>query len=139
MQKWDTPSVLQPRSMITYRIDPARRLVLVTITGTPSADEISANQAELRAAPDFDPAYALLVDFSKASFAHIQPADVRQHAEQDPFSATSPRAIVVQQTADRSIVRMFGTYRELSGQGGPVEAFSTVAEALAWIDSIRAT
>ncbi len=123
--------------MITYRIDAARRLVLVTITGAPSADEISANQAELRAAPDFDPAYALLIDFSKASFANIQPADVRLHAEQDPFDANTPRAVVVQQASDRSIVRMFGTYRELSGRGAPVETFSTAAEALAWIDSLR--
>lgn len=123
--------------MISYRIDPARRLVLVTFTGTPSAAEISANQAELRADPAFDPAYALLADFSKASFADIQSADVRRHAEQDPFDATAPRAIVVQQATDRSIVRMFGTYRELSGHHTPVEAFASMAEALAWIDSLR--
>lgn len=133
------PSALQPRHMISYRIVPARRLVLVTMNSSPSAAEISANQATLRADPDFDPAYALVVDFSKASFADIQPADVRRHAEQDPFDATSPRAIVVQQAADRSIVRMFGTYRELSGHNTPVEAFASMAEALAWIDGLRAT
>lgn len=123
--------------MISYRIDPARRLVLVTMSRSPSAAEISANQAALRADPGFDPTYALLVDFSQASFAEIQPADVRRHAEQDPFDATSPRAIVVQQATDRSIVRMFATYRELSGHNTPVEAFASVAEALAWIDSLR--
>lgn len=123
--------------MISYRIDPVRRLVLVTMTRTPSAAEISANQAALRADPDFDPAYALLVDFSKASFAEIQSADVRRHAEQDPFDATAPRAIVVQQESDRSMVRMFDTYHELAGHHAPVQAFTDIESALAWIDSLR--
>lgn len=130
-------SVLQPRHMISYRIDPARRLVLVTFTGTPSAAEISANQAELRADPDFDPAYALLADFSKASFAYIQAADIRLHVMQDPFELTAPHAIVVGQNSDASMVRMFESYAELSSRTGPVRAFTDLSTALAWLDSLR--
>lgn len=131
-------STLQPGRMITYRIDSARRLVLVTMTGTPSAAEISANQAELRAHPDFDPVYALLADFSKASFAAIAPADVRQHAMQDPFGPASPRAVVARQESDFSIVKMFEVYSELSARTGPVKAFTDIASALAWIESMQA-
>ncbi|PJI37566.1 hypothetical protein [Ferrovibrio sp.] len=123
--------------MISYRIDPARRLVLVTFTGTPSAADISTHQAELRRAPDFDPAYALLVDFSAASFANIQPADVRMHVMQDPFDPAAPHAIVVRQESDSSMVRMFETYSELSARTGPVQAFTDIPSALAWLDSLR--
>ncbi len=124
--------------MITYSIDPDRRLVTVTATGALSADAVSANQTEFPAAPGFDPSYALLADFSRASFAAFEPGDVRQHAAQDPFGPASPRAVVVRQDADRGIVRMFEVYSELHGHTGPVRAFTDAASALAWIDQVRA-
>jgi hypothetical protein len=123
--------------MITYRIDPDRRLVTVTAMGALPADAVSANQAELRAAPGFDPSYALLADFTRASFAAFEPGDVRQHAAQDPFGPTSPRAVVVRQDADRGIVRMFEIYSELHGRTGPVRAFTDIPNALTWIESLR--
>lgn len=123
--------------MISYRIDPARRLVLVTFTGTPSAAAVSANQAELRAAPGFDPAYALLADFSKASFAAFDLSDVRLHAAQDPIGPDSSRAVVVRQDSDLGIVRMFEAYSELQGRAGPVKAFTDIPSALAWIKNTR--
>lgn len=123
--------------MISYRIDPARRLIVVTGTGTLSAEAISANQAELRRAPDFDPSYALLVDFRKASFAAIEPGHVRRHAAEDPVGPASPRAVVVQRESDRGMVRMLEMYRELNNLAGPVQAFTDIDSALAWIDSLR--
>jgi len=124
--------------MITYSIDPDRRLITVTATGALSADAVSANQTELRVAPGFDPSYALLADFSRASFAAFELADVRLHAAEDPVGPDSPRAVVVQQDSDLGIVRMLEVYRELNGHTGPVGAFTDVAAALAWIDSVRA-
>ena len=126
-----------PAHMISYRIDPARRLVLVTFASTPSAAEISTHQAELRRAPDFDPGYALLVDFSAASFANIQAADIRLHVMQDPFELTAPHAIVVRQDSDASMVQVFESYAELSARTGPVRAFTDIPSALAWLDSLR--
>lgn len=128
----------QPRRMITYSIDPARRLVTVTAVAMLSADAISANQAELRVAPGFDPSYALLADFRNASFAAIGPGDVRLHAEQDPFGPASPRAVVVRQESDRSMVRMFEVYHEMTGRGALVGAFTDLSAALDWIESVRA-
>ena len=113
-------SARQLRRMITYSIDPDRRLVTITAVGMLSAEAISANQAELRVAPDFDPSYALLADFRNASFAAIAPGDVRRHAEQDPFGPASPRAVVVRQESDRSMVRMFEVYHEMTGRSAPV-------------------
>lgn len=137
MRKWRPQPVPQPRRMISYRIDPDRRLVLVTITGTPAPAEISQNQAEMREAPDFDPAYALLVDFTQASFARFQPADVRRHATDDPFDPASPHAIVVRQDSDASMVRMFETYSELAARPRQVRAFTDLNTAIAWLDSLR--
>lgn len=123
--------------MISYRIDPARRLVIVTGTGMLSGEAISASQAELRMAPGFDPSYALLVDFRTASFAAIEPGHVRRHAAEDPIDPASPRAVVVRHDSDRGMVRMLEVYRELNNHTGPVRAFTDMAEALAWIDSVR--
>lgn len=130
-------SAQQPRRMITYSIDPARRLVTVTAVGMLSADAISANQAELRLAPGFDPSYALLADFRNASFAAIGPGDVRLHAEQDPFGPAAPRRGGAA-GSDRSMVRMFEVYHEMTGRSGPVGAFTDLSAALDWIESVRA-
>jgi hypothetical protein len=49
--------------MITYRIEPAGRLVIIPGTGALTAREALETQNRIRVDPVFDPAFALLTDY----------------------------------------------------------------------------
>lgn len=123
--------------MISHRIDKNRRLVTVTGHGILLPEQISANQAAIRNDPDFDPSFALMVDFRKASFANVASAHVRQHAEDDPFGPKSPRAIVISGKTDIGMVGIFEAYSQLVEHHGPVKGFYDLNSAWDWIESVR--
>jgi hypothetical protein len=123
--------------MITFRIDQGRRLIEVTAVGTVSAQEFFDAQAELRADPAFDVTFAVLADYRAANFSALVFTQVRQIAERDPFGASSPRALLVRDPGDLSLVQLFQAYVDMAARAGPVRVFQDVDAALAWIEDVR--
>ena len=122
-------------SSITYHIDPALRLVVVTYVGKVTLGALAAAQAEARSRPDFDPSYALLLDYTQADASEIDTAAVKRIAANTPFGPKAPRAFVVADEVGYGLVRMFRAYSELSGRGDMVEAFRDRDAAIRWIAS----
>ena len=125
-------------SSITYQIDPALRLVIVTYIGKVTLQALAAAQAEARARPDFDPSFALLFDYTQADASEIDTAAVKRIASNTPFGPKAPRAFVVSDEVGYGLVRMFRAYSELAGRGDMVEAFRDRDEAIRWIASVMA-
>ena len=128
-----------PQPSITYHIDPALRLVVVTYVGKVTLATLAAAQAEARARPDFDPSFALLFDYTQADASEIDTAAVKRIAASTPFGPAAPRAFVVADEVGYGLVRMFRAYSELAGRGDMVEAFRDRDEAIRWIASVMQT
>jgi hypothetical protein len=123
---------------ITWHIDTALRLVIVTYVGKVTLASLAAAQAEARRHPDFDPGFALLFDYTKADPSEIDTAAVKRIAAGTPFGPAAPRAFVVADDVGYGLVRMFRAYSELAGRGDMVEAFRDRDEAIRWIASVMA-
>lgn len=121
---------------ITWEIDPARRLVIVTYIGKVTLETLAAAQAEVRRDPAFDPAFALLFDYTRADASGIDTAAVKRIAAATPFVPGAPRAFVVADEVGYGLIRMFRSYSELAGRGDLVEAFRDRAEAIRWIAGV---
>lgn len=121
---------------ISYDIDTALRLVVVTYVGKVTLETLAAAQAEARRRPDFDPSFALLFDYRRADASAIDTAAVKRIASSTPFGPSAPRAFVVADDVGYGLVRMFRAYSELAGHGDMVEAFRDRDEAIRWIASV---
>jgi hypothetical protein len=115
-----------------YTIDKARKLVTSSGTGLLTVAEMMDHQDRLLKDPDFDPSYSQLIDFSNIAEHNILPQDMRTMATRNVFSATSRRAIVVQDDLQYGLARMFEIYRDLAGETG-IRVFRNMDEALSWI------
>jgi hypothetical protein len=123
---------------ITYHIDRAARLVTVTYVGKVTLAALAASQDQARRDPDFDPTFALLLDYTKADASGIDTAAVKRLANNTPFAPPAPRAFVVADDVGYGLVRMFRAYSELAGRGDMVEVFRDRDEAIRWIASVMA-
>jgi hypothetical protein len=117
----------------TFDIDPARRRITVTCTGSYDADEALVAMREFAARPDLDPAFGLLVDVRQLAYV-ASFDDLILH--RDGFlelraSFRGPIAVV-----GPDLLR-YGIARSASGLLGRVgirmEVFRDIAEAEAWL------
>lgn len=116
---------------VTYEIDPARALVITTVTGQVSAAEMFEYHRALAADPHFVPSLDSLVDFVDTS-AYTGTADeIRHLAEAMPFEAGARRAYVVSSDLHFGLSRMAQAHAERKGVF--VEVFRNRADALAWL------
>jgi len=119
---------------ITYRIDPARRLVEATMSGATSAEEILAYEQRLFADPAYRPEYDTLTDMRERttipSAADLQEIVNRKAARMETLIGTH-RAIVASRDAPFGMMRMFEAMT--GGDQSPFRVFRTMEEARNWL------
>lgn len=119
---------------VSYRIDPDRRLIVVTYIGAVTFADIVATQQMARADPAFDPAFGVLMDGLHADFSALTAQDLAKIASRTPSSQGGRRAIVVNTQLNYGLARMFGSISETQGRNFPVALFDNLEDALRWLN-----
>lgn len=116
----------------TYRIDHKHNLVVSWGEGPLSLSEILEHQQRLGSDPLFHSSMNQLLDFGAVTELHIAAAGVRRLAEANLFSATSCRAIVVdEREVFFGLARMYELLRDRAPE--QIHVFRSYTEALAWL------
>jgi len=115
-----------------YSIDPERRLVVSSGTGTFRHADFIEHLDLLRADPRFDPGFDHLVDARHFDRFDLTPSQLRDMASRSLFAATSRRALVVSSAFHFGLARMFAAIRE-STSGQTTMVFRELREATAWL------
>jgi hypothetical protein len=116
----------------TYRLDPDRGLVLVTLEGPVTCADLDAFRARLRQDPGYDPTWPALVDASALNPAGLTTNALRARAAE---IRPSPVRVAIVAPADVvfGLARMYQMMSE--GRGNHIEVFRGMDEALAWLAS----
>ena len=120
---------------VSYRIDPDRRLLVVTYFGAVTLADIRATQDLVRADPQFDASLSMLLDGRRGDFSGLSPDDLRRIAIGTPGRPGTRRAFVVNTQINYGLARMFHSLSAAQGDDFPVALFETVDEALRWLTS----
>lgn len=116
----------------TYRLDPERRLVVITLAGVVTGAELDEVRTQIREDPAFDPSFSVLVDASELNPAALTGQVVRARAAAPPPGRMRV-AVVAPADAVFGIARMYQMMVE--GSGKPVGVFRSTDEAMAWLAS----
>jgi hypothetical protein len=121
-----------------YFIDKRRRLILTTMEGIVTFDDVRGHQDRLLADPDFDASFDQLIDTTAATKVDISGAESRILAERRILSPQSRRAFVASKTHIFGLGRMMEIYRKVSHNAlehpyADVEVFYSMADAWRWL------
>lgn len=115
-----------------HKIDKERRLVMCSGTGVFNLEEALTYRARLLADRDFDPSYSQLLDFTHITRFDLTGSDLRQLAQDDPFSSDSRRAFLVTSDLGFGLGRMYEILRESNGEHR-IRVFRNLEQALDWV------
>jgi hypothetical protein len=128
-----------------HKIDKERKLVMSTVAGELTKDEVLTLQDQLRKDPDFDPNLSQLSDLTHVTAMNITGAEMQELAERTAFSPKARRAVIASNDPAFGLARMFAsgdlafglarmfeTLRGLKGEGG-IHIFREKEEALNWV------
>ena len=119
-----------PPMGLKHTIDRDRRTVFVTLTGEMDISEIADIGRQLRADPDFDDAFQLLLDLQDLTPPNFFYTDLQRIAhESDPFTSRSRRALVAPEGLMFALARM---YQLMQGDEN-IRVFHTRGEGLVWL------
>jgi hypothetical protein len=117
---------------VAYEIDKKRRVVVCTVTGFCTFEDILRFREQLLGDSDFDPNFSELVDATGITRTDIRPDQARSFAEQSPFSPNSRRALVADSDLGFALLRVYETVRGLRGDR-QVRVFRSRAAAMDWL------
>jgi hypothetical protein len=121
----------------TYEIDPAHQIVIVTMTGEITDEDLLEIHDCLRSDKTLQPDFALLIDLREAKGTKITSAGVRALASLPLVLAPeSRRAVVVPSGLGFGMARMYGLWR--GEEAGGLRAFRDFDEARDWLASDEA-
>ena len=116
---------------ITHKIDVGRRIVLTRAFGIVTDSELFQYHTNLPSAPDFDPSFNLLSDFTEVTKWDVQSSTVHRIASIPLFGDSSLRAIVAGSDVIFGHVRMFLTLRDIDPNN--LRVFRDLNEARKWL------
>jgi hypothetical protein len=119
-----------------YKIEKENRLVLSTASGIITMPEVLAHHQRLSTDSEFDPAFSQLLDVTHITKIDLTTADIRRLAQNNLFSPTSRRAILVSSDTAYGFARMFEMLRQTAGETG-IKVFRNLDEALEWVLASR--
>ncbi len=119
---------------VTYRIDKARRLLLLTATGVVTADEVRAWREAVHNDPDFSPDFRALFDGTAVTKFDLSTDDIHAMVAAAFFAPNARRAFVAKNRLGFGLARMFESLRSMKGETG-IRVFSDRAQALAWLEA----
>ena len=117
---------------VRYTIDKERRLILSTMSGVLTAEDIWGHQKALAKDPDFDGSLSQISDFTQVTKMELTEQDVQKFAEASVFDHDARRAIIVKDRFSFGLARMFEVLRESKGEEG-LRIFRNLDEALDWV------
>jgi len=117
---------------IFIEVDSHNRIVFSRVDGVLDFAACKEHMTRLRADPTFQQTYSQVLDFRNVDRLELSPDEVRILAKQTVFSPTSRRAFLVSTDLQFGLARMFGTHRDINGEGF-VGVFRTVDQAADWI------
>ena len=116
---------------VERKIDPAARVVVMTVRGDVDDGELMGLADQLEDAPDVNTDFALLIDLREAHGQKVTTAGVYRLVERTlVMSATSRRAVVVRSDLGFGMSRMYEMLR--TNRGGAPRVFRDYDEALRW-------
>ena len=115
----------------SYRIDRVHGVVLSRGWGVLAADEVVAHYRDLASDPDFDPGFVQLIDLRNVERIDMSFAAVRSVAERPVFAAGQRRAILVSNTEQFGVARMYGSLCAFEGE--VVDVFRELEAAARWL------
>ena len=112
-------------------LDVEQRLVYSRLSGIVILDDVVRLIASIRADPQFDSAFAEIVDLSNASDVRLGYAEFKRLEELDPFSDGSKRAFVIPTNpAVYGVTRM---YHLIQNEDPNIKIFRSEQEAREWV------
>ena len=113
-------------------IDPAARVVILTVIGDVDDAGLLSLAHHLEDAPEVDTDFALLIDLREAHGQKVTTGGVYRLVEKTlVMSATSRRAVVVKTDLGFGMTRMYEMLR--TNRGGAPRVFRDYDEALRWV------
>ena len=116
-----------------YVIDKERRLVISTGWDRVTFSEIKVHQDQLLSDPDFSPEFDQLADGTAVTALDLSIDEAKEVARRKLFSPTSKRAFVGSSPAIYGMLRLAGTYHEMSKESSKVSVFHDLPSALQWL------
>jgi len=117
---------------VERRIDPAGRVVILTVTGDIDDRDLLGLADHLEDEPRVDPDFSLLIDLREAHGQKVTSAGVYRLVERTLImSATSRRAVVVDSDLGFGMTRMYEMLR--TNRGGAPRVFRDYDDALRWV------
>jgi len=118
-----------------FIVYPELRLVHAVVGETLTLQELTDYAEALRQDPRFEPDFSELVDLTGVEEITITAEQAMALADQiDPFSSTARRAFVTSTPRQLHVARM---HQLLQGENCNIQIFSSMAEAIAWIENAR--
>jgi hypothetical protein len=114
-----------------YKIDKDRKLILITGSDHISLRDALALQEKFRNDPDFNPAFAQLVDLTQVRKLEFNPGEIRQIAGSAVAAPGVRRAFLANDDVAFGLARMFESYRESMDDTG-TRVFRELDQALNW-------
>lgn len=114
----------------SYRIDPARRLVLTHSWGVLMDQDVRDVYASIRQDPGFEPTFQQLCDLRDVTGISASVDTLRDLARSHIFAAGTKRAFVVARDVDYGMARLFQAY---VAEGVVLEVFRDIEKAEAWL------
>jgi hypothetical protein len=117
-----------------YRIDRSSRRVLSSVKGVYSYDVAVMRMRQLQKDPEFDPSFALLMDFREATKVDLSHNEIVDLSNIHVFLPESKRAFVVASPEQFGLARMFASYRSPKKQQ-VFCVFTDMDDAVAWLEN----
>jgi hypothetical protein len=120
------------RMAVQYCIDPERRVVITSLAGVVSEEELLDLCSHLSNDPRFSAYFSQLIEVEQGASAVLHYSDLSHVRDKDPFSKESLRAIVVHSAVDFGNARMYEML-----WGGQAQVFTSVTEAMEFLGLVE--
>jgi hypothetical protein len=118
----------------TCVVDGGQRIIYCRVSGPATLDDFLNVRSELARNASLDESFGMVMDLRGTEASVLSSEDLRRLAfETSPVHAASKRAIVISDSAQYDLARMFQMRRELAGGSHDLHICSSLEEALAWI------
>jgi hypothetical protein len=121
---------------LTVSVDKARGLVITHGSGVLSMSDVADARAQVRANPDFDPAFYELFDVREVTEIQLTGAEMARVAASSVLAPGVCRAFVVSNQKQHGLARMFSGLAEPHDQR--VLVFRDISVAESWLSARRA-
>jgi len=115
----------------SYRIAKSLETVFTSLEGVVTDDDLLGYRRELESDPDFDPAFAQLIDCRGVAEVALDSETIRTIARPSVYAPGAKRAIVATRDAVYGLARMYERLR--GGESDEVRVFRDIEEARRWL------